>query len=78
MSFVYFTDRDLGKRFAGILRLNGLTVERHADHFAPDAADETWLEQVGKRGWIALNTIAASDTSRTSAMPSCGTASPCW
>jgi len=46
--------RDLGKRFAEILRLNGLTVERHADHFAPDAVDETWLERVGKRGWIAI------------------------
>ncbi len=54
MSFVYFTDRDLGTRFPEILRSNGLTVERHADHFAPDAADEVWLEAVGKRGWIAL------------------------
>lgn len=54
MSFVYFTDRDLGKTFAEILRSNGLTVERHHDHFAPDTADEAWLESVGKRGWIAL------------------------
>ena len=54
MSFVYFTDRDLGRRFPEILRAGGLTVERHEDHFAPEAADETWLEAVGKRGWIAL------------------------
>jgi hypothetical protein len=54
VSFVYFTDRDLGKRFPDILRSSGLTVERHADHFAPDASDEAWLEAVGKRGWIAL------------------------
>ena len=54
MSFVYFTDRDLGKRFPEILRSGGLTVERHADHFAHDTPDETWLEAVGKRGWIAL------------------------
>jgi hypothetical protein len=54
LSFVYFTDRDLGKRFAEILRSGGLTVEQHANHFAPDTADEVWLEQVGKRGWIAL------------------------
>ena len=54
MSFVYFTDRDLGKRFPEILRAAGLTVERHADHFTHDASDETWLETVGKRGWIAL------------------------
>ena len=32
----------------------GLTVERHADHFAHDTPDETWLEAVGKHGWIAL------------------------
>ena len=54
MSFVYFTDRDLGKRFPEILKSGGLTVERHGDHFAPDTADEVWLETVGKRGWIAL------------------------
>jgi hypothetical protein len=54
LTIVYFTDRDLGKRFAEILRSSGLTVERHADHFAPDTADEVWLEAVGKRGWIAL------------------------
>jgi PIN like domain len=54
LSFVYFTDRDLGKSFPEILRSAGLTVERHADHFAHDALDEAWLELVGKRGWIAL------------------------
>jgi len=54
LTFVYFTDRDLGKRFPEILRSGGLTVERHGDHFAPDTPDEVWLEKVGKRGWIAL------------------------
>jgi hypothetical protein len=54
LSFVYFTDRDLGKHFPAILRSDGLTVERHADHFASDTADEVWLAEVGKRGWIAL------------------------
>ena len=51
MTFVYFTDRDLGKRFPEILTSGGLTVERHADQFAPDTADEVWLEAVGKRGF---------------------------
>lgn len=32
----------------------GLSVERHQDHFAPDATDEEWLEAVGKKGWIAV------------------------
>jgi hypothetical protein len=54
MRRVFFTDRDLGKRFPDILRSAGLTVERHADHFAPDCSDETWLAQVGKSGWIAI------------------------
>jgi hypothetical protein len=31
-SLVFFTDRDLGKRFPEILSDAGLTVERHADH----------------------------------------------
>jgi hypothetical protein len=54
LSFVYFTDRDLGQRFPEILKSAGLTVERHGDHFAPDTVDEVWLEAVGVRGWIAL------------------------
>ena len=40
--------------FPRFLKAGGLTVERHADHFAPDAADEVWLEAIGKRSWIAL------------------------
>lgn len=54
MTAVYFTDRDLGKRFPEILRSYGLTVERHGDHFAHDTPDDEWLEDVGRRGWIAL------------------------
>lgn len=54
MTPTYFTDRDLGKRFPGILREAGLSVERHADHFRPDAPDEEWLHVVGQRGWVAV------------------------
>lgn len=54
MRGVFFTDRDLGKQFPARLREAGLTVERHADHFAHDTPDEAWLEEVGRRGWIAL------------------------
>jgi hypothetical protein len=54
LSFVYFTDRDLGIRFPEILRSAGLRVERHRDHFAHDAPDDQWLGTVGERGWIAL------------------------
>lgn len=54
MSLVYFTDRDLGLQFPKILHDAGLAVERHHDHFAPDATDEHWLAFVGARGWVAL------------------------
>jgi PIN like domain len=54
LSVVYFTDRDLGKRFPEILKSAGITVELHQDHFAPDTPDEVWLEAVSRRGWIAL------------------------
>lgn len=54
MSLVYFTDRDLGKKFPEILRAAGLHVERHADHFKHDTPDEVWLREIGSKGWIAI------------------------
>jgi hypothetical protein len=51
---VFFTDRDLGKRFPEILSAAGLLVEPHSDHFQPSTPDEEWLETVGRRGWIEL------------------------
>ena len=55
MSLVFFTDRDLGKRFPEILVAAGLSVKRHIDHFAADCPDEDWLEVIGKRRWIAVS-----------------------
>ena len=54
MSRVWFTDRDLGKRFPEILSTAGLTVERHHDLFPPDGSDEQWLEHCGRNGRIAI------------------------
>ena len=54
MNIVFFTDRDLGSSFPDILAAAGLSVERHRDHFAPDCADEVWLQSIGEQGWIAL------------------------
>jgi hypothetical protein len=51
---VYFTDRDLGKRFPEILRAGGLAVHSHADHFVHDTPDEEWLEAVGQNEWVAI------------------------
>ncbi len=54
MSLVFFTDRDLGTSFPDILRSAGISVERHGDHFPPDTSDETWLAEIGARGWVIL------------------------
>ena len=54
MNPVFFTDRDLGLTFPQILRDAGLTVERHADHFAHNSPDEVWLRTAAERGWVAL------------------------
>ncbi|HYK00734.1 MAG TPA: hypothetical protein VE974_03200 [Thermoanaerobaculia bacterium] len=65
MSVVYFTDLDLGLQFPKILEDAGLAVERHRDHFAPDAADEQWLVRLRRRKAVtaavtALQTACAS------------------
>ena len=49
-----FTDRDLGKQFPNLLLQAGLTIEKHADHFADIAKDEEWLTEVGRRDWYAI------------------------
>ena len=54
MNRVFFTDRDLGKRFPEILGAAGLRVERHADHFPHDCPDPTGLQEIGRRGWVAV------------------------
>lgn len=54
MTFVYFTDRDLGNLFPEILRSHGVSVEQHKDHFAHDAPDEEWLAGISAHGWVAI------------------------
>jgi len=51
---VYFTDRDLGKRFPEILRAADLRVERHDDHFGQLTPDPEWIRETGRRDWVAL------------------------
>ncbi len=50
----FFTDRDLGHRFAQLLLTAGVRVERHDDHFQPTTPDDEWIGAVGRRGWIAV------------------------
>jgi hypothetical protein len=50
-----FVDRSLGRHHvADALRQAGATVEIHDDHFSPNAPDDEWLGEVGRRGWIVL------------------------
>jgi len=42
VSRVFFTDRDLGRKFPEILREADLTVERHAEHFAAGTNPTSW------------------------------------
>ncbi len=51
---IFFTDRDLGKKFPSILRESGINVESHVDHFSEQTKDEIWLNEIGRRGWFAI------------------------
>lgn len=52
---VFFLDRSLGKFIvAEALRGAGAEVRVHDDHFPPGALDETWLAEVGEKGWVVL------------------------
>ena len=59
---VFFTDRDLGKKFPEILRAGGLAVERHADHFRPDTSDEVWLRDASGSRWTSPDVPLLTDT----------------
>jgi predicted nuclease of predicted toxin-antitoxin system len=39
---------------ADALRAAGAQVEVHDDHFAPNAKDEEWIQEIGKRGWMVI------------------------
>ena len=48
-------DRNLGKKIvADALRQAGADVRVHDDLFSPDARDEEWLSEVGRRQWVVL------------------------
>jgi len=51
---VFFSDRDLGRVFPALLVAAGVRVERHDDHFGPETADEEWIGEIGRRGWVAV------------------------
>lgn len=50
-----FIDRNSGGRsFKAALEAKGIRIVLHDDEFARDVPDETWISEVGKRGWIAI------------------------
>ena len=52
---IFFIDRSIGKHtIASALRAAGAKVEVHDDHFPPDAKDQDWLFEVGRKAWIVL------------------------
>lgn len=51
---IFFTDRNLGKRFGYRLRELGLAVEIHDDHLPQEATDEEVLYLVARHGWVLL------------------------
>lgn len=50
----FFTDRNLGKQFATLLRDAGVEVVAHDDRFPQNTLDEEWLPRAGREGWVVL------------------------
>jgi predicted nuclease of predicted toxin-antitoxin system len=51
----FFIDRCLGNRLiVETLRLAGVNVEIHDDHFGKNTQDVDWIPEIGKRGWVIL------------------------
>jgi len=52
---VFFVDGSLGRRIIPeALRRAGEDARVHDDLFPQDATDETWLTEVGRRGWVVI------------------------
>lgn len=50
-----FLDRNLGKHIISReLRNEGISVVVHDDLLDAQASDETWIELVGREGWVAV------------------------
>jgi hypothetical protein len=69
VSRLYFTDRDLGKKFPAILAGAGLTIETHNDLFPPRGSDEQWLEYCGKNARVAITPTGVFAMFPTSLLP---------
>jgi hypothetical protein len=55
LATTFFIDRCLGNKvIVETLRVAGVKVEIHDDHFSKDALDTDWIPEVGKRKWVIL------------------------
>jgi len=54
-SVTFFIDRCLQcNSIVEALRMAGITIEIHKNHFSDDAQDVDWLPEVSKKGWVVL------------------------
>jgi hypothetical protein len=49
-----FFDRSIGKTLPRVLKMLGLDVEAHDDHYGPTTPDTEWLPQVSARGRVIV------------------------
>lgn len=56
---VFFLDRSTGKQLAINLRLLGLNVETHDNHFPQNSLDVEWLTYCGELGWVVISSDRA-------------------
>jgi len=50
----FFFDRNIGRAVPKALRLLGLPVAYHDEHFRPDTQDDQWMATVGQAGWTVI------------------------
>ena len=52
---VFFLDENLhGNIVPGILERTGIQVEQHKQHFGQGVADEIWIPEIARRGWVIV------------------------
>ena len=51
---IFFFDRNIGKKVPRALKILGLAVEWHDDHFPQDCPDDQWMPSVAANGWTVI------------------------
>jgi hypothetical protein len=50
----FFFDRNIGRAVPKALRVLGLPVVSHDEHFPPNTQDDQWMPTVGRAGWTVI------------------------